>query len=187
MVKRVEVGDDIYVWDDPRKIDEFLGRVEQARDELYEKHRITYYIANSYKYHYKRRPSFLYKQTVTGFRPLELGGMPRLKDHIIQFIEAVMPDGNRRARCITSNPEVVAFLDMKQGIVREEHRDLTPAEKQQLEKLRLEKKVAELEAKLAEKEGVITEEKTAEEVTGEQPIVEEKKQRGRPKGKKGDN
>ena len=87
MAKRVEVGDDIYVWDDPRKVDEYLGRVEKAREELYEKHRIVYYVANSYKWHYKRRPSFIYKQTVTGFKPLELGGTAKLKDHYIKFYE----------------------------------------------------------------------------------------------------
>ena len=186
--KRVDVGDDIYIWDDPRKVNEFLGRVEQARTELYDRHKIVYYVANSYKYHYKHRPSFIYKQTVTGFKPLELGGTPKLKDHYIRFIEITNADGRRMSRYIAYNPEQVAYLDMKDGIVREEERELTPAERQQLEKLRLEKEVAELRAKLAEKEGnAVVEDKPVEAVE-EQPIqVEEKKQRGRPKGKKSDN
>jgi len=183
--KRLEIGDDLYPWNTLERTNEFLDRVEKAREELRDKKRITYFIDKSYKWSYKKRPSFLYKQTVSSFRPLELGGAPRYKDHKIQFI-VVSVNGRELSRFITSNPEEVAFCDMKEGIVREENRELTPMERNQLEKLRLEKEVAELKAKLEQRE-TVEENNNVEEVEEEgQPVTEEKK-RGRPKGKKNNN
>jgi len=177
VAKRLEIGDEIYVWDNPEKVEEFKRRTEEAREEIKEKGRIVFYVAKSYKFHYKRRPSFLYKQTVTGFKPLEMGGAPKYKDHYINFKEVLFNDGRRMARFITSNPEEVAFLDMKQGIVREEERELSPYEIQILEKKKLEQRVAELEARLSKN-------KESEEIKKE---IKQEKKRGRPKRKESDN
>lgn len=172
--KKPDIGDVLLPWDDLEKWDEFYRRVEEARKEVKAKGRIVFYVDKSYRYHHKKRPSFIYKQTITGFRPIAQGGMPRYKDHRVSFIVVRTADGRELSRCITSNAEEVAFLDMKDGIVREENRELTPFEKMALEKQIAESRLAEIEAKLKER--------------GDQsaPEQEEKKQVGRPKGKKED-
>ncbi len=152
--KRLEVGDELLVWDDKAKRDEFYKRVKEIKKELEEKKFIVFYIDKSYKWHYKRRPRFVYKHTVTGFRPIEMGGAPKYKDHVISFTVTRGVDGTEYSRCKTSNPEEAAFLDMKEGIVREENRELSPFEKQAKELARLKAEKEELEKELEGKKDV---------------------------------
>ena len=51
--KRLEVGDELLVWDDKAKRDEFYKRVKEIKKELEEKKFIVFYIDKSYKWHYK--------------------------------------------------------------------------------------------------------------------------------------
>lgn len=163
--KRLEIGDELLVWDAKAKRDEFDKKVKEARKELEDKKFIVFYVDKKYKWHYKKKPRFLYKQTVTKFRPIEMGGAPVYKDHTVSFTLTRSADGKELSRCKTSNPEEIAFLDMKEGIVREEDRELTPYEKQakELAELKAEKEKMEQELAKSKEE---KEEKDAKGKTG---------------------
>lgn len=188
---RLEIGDELPVWNEKDKIQEWNDRTTKAEEELADKKRITFYISKEYRYHYKLAPAFLYKQTVTAFRPLELGGAPRYKDHYCYFKAINMPDGRKLSRCVTSDPEVVAFLDMTNGIVREENRELTPLEQLAIDKKKLEEEKRELEKEKARMERAKEYERTKDMTVLEEMELNKKKREKdgdkSAKGKKGDN
>lgn len=141
----MEIGDDIYVFDTLDKLNEYNERVEKARVEVKENGFILFYMEEWYQNMRSPKAKMFYKNTITKFKPMELGGAPVYKPHYVYFVPFRNNEGKLLSRCKTSNAEEVAFLDMKKGVVREVNRELSTIEK-------MAKKIEELESKVEKKE-----------------------------------
>lgn len=144
MPKRMEIGDEIYAWNFPEELKEFKERVKKADKELEDRKRITFYMEVGYQRSHSPKIKLFYKNTITKFKPMEMGGQPVYKDKYIQFVPYRTNEGELLSRCITANPEQVAFLDMKEGFIREEDKPLTPLQKKTLEARKLKEELEKL-------------------------------------------
>jgi len=151
MSKRMEIGDEIYVWDTLDKLNEFKDRVKNAREEVKEKGFILFYMDSWYQNLRSPKAKMFYKNTITKFKPMEMGGAPIYKPHYVYFVPFKNNDGKLLSRCRTSNAEEIAFLDMKKGVVREDSRELSPYEKQIVETQKLKLEVEELKKTMGDK------------------------------------
>ena len=151
MTKRMEIGDEIYVWDTLDKLNEFKDRVKNVREEIKEKGFVLFYMDSWYQSLRSPKAKMFYKNTITKFKPMELGGAPVYKPHYVYFVPFRNNDGKLLSRCKTSNSEEIAFLDMKKGIVREDARELTPYEKQIVETQKLKQEVEDLKKTMEDK------------------------------------
>jgi len=151
MAKRMEIGDEIYVWDTLDKLNEFNDKVKNAREEIKEKDFVLFYMESWYQNLRSPKAKMFYKNTITKFKPMEMGGAPIYKSHYVYFTPFRNNDGKLLSRCRTSNAEEIAFLDMKKGVVREEARELSPYEKQVAETQKLKQDLEELKKTMEDK------------------------------------
>ena len=134
-----EVGDEIFVYDDPKKEKQWREGIAKVKEDIKElpeggKH-ITFYMTDSYMRNFSPNTKIPYKHTIKKIRLKD--GVPELKDHNITI---------RQGRIKTSNAEEIAFLDMKSGFVRARDRKLTAREADKARIDELEEKVKKLMA-----------------------------------------
>jgi MFS superfamily sulfate permease-like transporter len=166
--KKLEIGDEILVFQTEDEYIEFDERKEQAQKEVRAlpqgQRYIIFLMKKNYRESYSPNTKILYKRTVREFDPMK--GIPKYKDHNLTFIGG---------RIKTSNYEEIAFLDMhKKWFIRETERELTPLEKAVKEKDELAKKLEELQKQLEVKEVKPENQVTIEEVKQNKPIEENK-------------
>jgi len=144
---KMDYGDEISVFNEKEKVDEWKKRSRKIEEELKnlpegEKF-ITFLMKRNYSHSYSLNTKLQYKQTFLGWRTTTVGDLPKFKPHLIHF---------RLGRVKLYDPEQIAFMDMKEGFIREADRELTPYEKVQKEREELETRVKELESKAEKKE-----------------------------------
>jgi len=162
--KKLEIGDEILVFQTEDEYIEFDERKEQAKKEIgllpQGQKYIIFLMKKNYRESYSPNTKILYKRTVREFDPMK--GIPKYKDHNLTFIGG---------RIKTSNYEEIAFLDMhKKWFIRETERELTPLEKAVKEKDELAKKYEELQKQLAEKKDTNITDIPVENITEDKPI-----------------
>ncbi len=150
--REVKNGDVQYPFNSPEKVEEFLAKVKDAEKEMRSKPSgekfIVFYMKKDYAKTNRANTKILYKETVAGFHPLTR--MPHYKPHYITIL---------RGNCKTSNYEEIAFLDMMNGFVRENNRELSSIELERVKILTQQKTIYELQKKLEEKDEELTAQK----------------------------
>jgi len=139
----IEYGDTFTVFSKkPEKEKEFYKRVEEAKEELKKKGHITFFMKKWLLWNISSRKG----NTLLKYKDMVIdkdrsSGRPMYKAFYVKV---------ERGQCRTTNPEWVAFLDMKDGFVREENRELPPLEKSRYELSETRKEKEKLEAEITE-------------------------------------
>jgi hypothetical protein len=172
------VGQEFLVFEDPDKKEEFYSRVKEVEKELKTLPKgnryITFYMTRDYKRNFSPNTRILYKEVVRKIDRVD--GHPHYKPHFISI---------RQGRIRTSNPEEIAFLDMKKGFVRAEDRELSPLEKEKMELQRIkEEKNKAIEEILAMRETIEKQKKELRKIKSKE---ESKKDDKNTNGKKKDS
>ena len=107
---KLEYGDEIPVFNEQKKVDEWHRRMGEVKEELAKlpagKKYIGFLMKGSYSHSYSKNTKLLYKQTFLGWRHTTVGDLPKYKPHYIYF---------ELGRKKLYDPEQIAFMDMKVG------------------------------------------------------------------------